>query len=110
MSEDRDNFDLEVSSLTPPPTPSDADVDTAAPAPEDGSASATSPQAIRHVSLAASRTRTRQLVRAGGVATFLILLISAVLLAPGGNRDAVLRLLTPPTPVPSATPRTGADA
>jgi hypothetical protein len=46
----------------------------------------------------------------GSAVLLLALLLCAVLLAPTGNRDAVLHLLTPPTPFPAATPLLGDDA
>jgi hypothetical protein len=110
MSEGMDDFDLEVSSLAPSPAATDAGDEDATSTPETARVPTISLQATRHVSLTARRTQTWQFIRAGGVAAFLTLLISAVLLASSGNRDAVLRLLTPPTPFPTATPLAGSDA
>ena len=66
--------------------------------------------AARRISLAARRPHSQRLLRAGSAITLLAILVAAILLLPTGNRDAFLRLVTPPTPLPTATPQAGDDA
>jgi hypothetical protein len=49
-------------------------------------------------------------VHAGSALLVLTLLLCGVFLLPSGNRAAVLRALTPPTPSPTAPPQAGDDA
>jgi hypothetical protein len=109
MSEQMDDFDVEVSSLTAPATTSvgENQEDDAPIAADDASPHA---PPVRRVSLGARRPRTQRLLRAGAAITLLAALISAILLLPTGNRDAFLGLITPPTPFPTATPQPGNDA
>jgi len=112
MSEQQDDFDLEVSSLQS----SAVTNGTEALDPDDSShprasMGADSPAPMtQRVSLTMRLPRQLRFLRAGSVVALLVLLLCAVLLLPAGNRDTVLRLLTPPTPVPTATPLAGDDA
>jgi hypothetical protein len=92
MSEQRDDIDLEVSSLQPAAGPTGTD------AQDRNGASPPDTRALR-------LPRQQRLLRAGSVFVLLTLLVCAVLLIPTGNRAAVLHLLTPPTLVPTATPK-----
>lgn len=111
MSKRMDDFDLEVSALETasaqePADPDDSDAVSSA---DDTTATAPSTPSARRIFLAARRSRAQQLVRAGSAVTLLLLLVTAVLLVPAGNRDALLRLVTPPTPFPTSVPQAGDD-
>jgi hypothetical protein len=108
MSEHLDDFDVEVSALATTSATPDAEGQqhgTLIP-PDDATADA--PPA-RRISLAARRPQAQRLLRAGSAITLLAVLITAVLLLPTSNREAFLRLVTPP-PFPTATPQPGNDA
>ena len=109
MSEQMDDFDVEVSALaTTSATPDAESQEKVTPiSPDDATADA--PPA-RRISLAARRPHSQRLLRAGSAITLLAILVTAILLLPTGNRDAFLRLVTPPTPLPTATPQAGDDA
>jgi hypothetical protein len=64
----------------------------------------------RRISLAARRPHAQRLLRAAAAITLLAVLVTAILLIPTVNHDAFLRLVTPPTPLPTATPLGGDDA
>ncbi|HEX3271866.1 MAG TPA: hypothetical protein VHR15_14545, partial [Ktedonobacterales bacterium] len=107
MSEHLDDFDVEVSALATTSATPDAEGQehgTLIP-PDDATADA--PPA-RRISLAARRPQAQRLLRAGSAITLLAVLITAVLLLPTSNREAFLRLVTPP--FPTATPQPGNDA
>ncbi|HEY7092122.1 MAG TPA: hypothetical protein VH393_03025 [Ktedonobacterales bacterium] len=108
MSEQMDDFDVEVSPLAATSATSDAESqeEDVLVAPDGDSPDA---PPIRRISLAARRTRMQRLLRAGAAITLLAVLVAAILLLPTGNRDAFLGLVTPPTPFPTETPQPGND-
>jgi hypothetical protein len=109
MSEQMDDFDVEVSPLATTSAAPDAESqerDTLI-SPDDATAAALP---ARRIALAARRPYAQRLLRAGSALALLAVLITAILLIPTANRDTFLRLVTPPTPFPSATPQPGDDA
>jgi hypothetical protein len=112
MSERQDDFDLEVSSLQSSTVTNGTEaLDPDGSSHPRASIGAQSPAPMtQRVSLTMRLPRQLRFLRAGSVVALLVLLLCAVLLLPAGNRDTVLRLLTPPTPFPTATPLAGNDA
>jgi hypothetical protein len=109
MTEELVDFDVAVSALTATSAAPDAksqEHDTLV-SPDEAPADA--PPA-RRISLAARRPHAQRLLRAGAAITLLAVLFTTILLIPTVNRDAFLRLVTPPTPLPTATPQAGDDA
>jgi hypothetical protein len=106
MSEQRDDFDLEVSSLEPP---AGQNGDDASVSPDSHSASAASPH-VRQVSVVARHTRAQRFWRTGSIVAILTAFLLAALLLPSGNREAVLSRLTPPTPTTTPIPQPSDDA
>jgi hypothetical protein len=112
MSEQIDDSDLEPSQLAStsvPPASAPADSEAAV-APSRAIPAAWPPSPVRHISVAERRPLTQQLVRAASVVGLLTLLIAVGLLIPSGNRAALVRFLTPPTPSPTRAPQPGDDA
>jgi hypothetical protein len=109
MSEQIDDFDVEVSPLTTTSKAPDAEGQEETPLISADDATAGAPPTHR-VSLAARRPQMQRLLRAAAAATLLAVLVAAILLLPSGNRDAFLGLVTPPTPFPTNTPQPGNDA
>jgi hypothetical protein len=112
MGERMDDFDVEVSALeSAPATPSIPMQDSEGrPAPHAATGAAPQEPIARRVSFAPRLTCAQRLQRTGSLIALLAVLVSALLLVPAGTRATVLRLLTPPTPAPTATPQAGADA
>ena len=109
MSEQMDDFDVEVSALATTSATPDAGVGRRL-----RSSLLTTPQRMR---LPPGASLWRRAVRTPSdssaleaLITLLAILVAAILLLPTGNRDAFLRLVTPPTPLPTATPQAGDDA
>jgi hypothetical protein len=105
MTEQQDNFDLEVSALES--SPSQTTGDAIAPSDSNSAHPATPP--TRQVSLA-PRTRAQRVWRTGSIVAILTAFLLTALLLPSGNREAVLSRLTPPTPTTTPVPQPSDDA
>jgi hypothetical protein len=111
MSERMDDSDVEATPVEPgSPAPSSASANHGADGSSFSATRAASPSPVRYVSVAGQRPPAQQLLRAASVAGLLALLIVTGVLVPSGNRAALMRFFTPPTPSPTRVPLSGADA
>jgi hypothetical protein len=111
MGEQMDDAHLKVSqlaSLSGSPQPPAVESETAVPLSPAAAAPPLLP--VRYVSLVERRSPTHQLERVATVVALLILLIAVGLLLPSGNRDALVRFLTPSAASPTRAPLPGDDA
>jgi hypothetical protein len=112
MNEQMDDSGLELSplastSIPPASAPADSEAVVAS---SRATTAAPPPAPARHVSALAQRSPTHQVERAATVVALLTLLIATGLLIPNGNRAALMRFLTPPTPSLTHAPLPGYDA
>jgi hypothetical protein len=108
MSEQMDDFDLEVSSLDPAPDTVGV-LETNSVSSSRKLAHTESPPTTRHVNFAPRLTRSQHLQRVASLIALVAALVTVLLLVPAGTRASILKALTPPIPAPTATPQAGDD-